>query len=71
MKKTIRETDRHRRLRAIGENLRRGDVTRIAALAGVTREWASYVLNGHEMSEKVLRAAEELIAERKQVNEIN
>lgn len=58
--------ERKERLRKISENLIRGDINRIAVRADVSREWVSRVLNGHVVSEPVLRAAEALLAERKE-----
>lgn len=52
------------RTRSVRKRLQKGDVSAIAKRAGVSRVWASYVLNGSAVSEKVLRAAEELISER-------
>ena len=57
------------RLRKIREGMVRGDVNRIAYLAGVSRFWATRVLRGQQTSEKVLVAAEQLIASRKAGNE--
>lgn len=51
-------------MRNVRKRLRGGDVNAVAKRAGVSRVWASYVLNGHKVSEKVLRVAEELVAER-------
>lgn len=57
------------RLEAIRTHLKRGDKKRIAELAGVHRVWVSYVIEGRGVSEPVLRAAEQIIAEReKQTN---
>ena len=53
------------RLRNIRSEMIRGDVNRIAEMAGVSRFWATRVLRGREKSEKVLLTAEELIASRK------
>lgn len=53
------------RILEIRKNLHRGDINAVASRALVSREWVSRVLNGAYVSEKVLRAAEELIAERK------
>lgn len=52
------------RTRSVRKRLQKGDVSVIARRAGVSRVWASYVLNGSAVSEKVLRAAEALVAER-------
>ena len=56
------------RLELIRENLKRGDKKHIAETTGVTPVWVSYVIMGKGVSERVLRAAEQLIAERKQTN---
>lgn len=58
--------ERSERIRRIYEKLVRGDINRIAARANVSREWVSRVLHGRVVSEPVLRAAEAMLAERKQ-----
>lgn len=50
----------------IRNNLKRGDIARIAQRMGVTRVWVSFVLNGRGVSEPVLTMAETLINERNQ-----
>ena len=65
MEKTLRGKKRKERIRRIRANLIRGDINMIAARAEVSRVWVSCVLGGEGVSEKVLHAAEELIAERK------
>lgn len=64
MGKTSKE--KRERLLRIRKSLLRGDIMRIAARAGVSRVWVSYVLHGKDTSEPVLRSAEALISERKQ-----
>lgn len=54
------------RRRHILDNLLIGDVKKIAKRMGVTPVWVSYVLHGKGTSEPVLRAAEALLAERKE-----
>ncbi len=71
MEKTIRDKRRIKRVRNIRTNLLRGDINTVAMRADVSRVWVSRVLNGKDVSERVLRAAEELIAERKQTKSIN
>lgn len=44
--------------------LKRGDKKKIAQRMGVDPEWVSRVIRGKGVSEPVLRAAEQLIAER-------
>lgn len=44
--------------------LKRGDKKKIAQRMGVDPEWVSRVIRGAGVSEPVLRAAEQLIAER-------
>lgn len=63
--------DKQKRLESISKGLIRGDVNRVAERAEVSREWASKVLNGRVTSEKVLQAAERLIAERASNKSIN
>ncbi len=58
--------EKRERLLRIRKSLLRGDIMRIAARAGVSRVWVSYVLHGKDTSEPVLRSAEALISERKQ-----
>ena len=58
--------EKRERLLRIRKSLLRGDIMRIAARAGVSRVWVSYVLHGKDPSEPVLRSAEALISERKQ-----
>ncbi|MDR0510894.1 MAG: hypothetical protein LBH06_07370 [Rikenellaceae bacterium] len=53
------------RLAIINAGLKRGDKKRIAEITEVHRVWVTYVLMGKGISERVLRAAEALIAERK------
>lgn len=57
------------RLKKIKEKLNRGDINALALRLGICREWVSKVLNGHGESQKVISAAEELIAERSQTKE--
>ena len=58
--------EKRERLLRIRKSLLRGDIMRIAARAGVSRVWVSYVLHGKDTSEPVLLSAEALISERKQ-----
>ena len=60
------ETVRKNRIIAIRESLLWGDIKKIATLAGVSREFASMVLNGRATSERVLIITERLIDERGQ-----
>ena len=64
MEKRLRDKERKMRILEIRKNLHRGDINAVASRALVSREWVSRVLSGAYVSEKVLRAAEELISER-------
>lgn len=56
---------RSERLRVIRKGINpsgdRGDITYLARKLETSRTWVSLVINGHGVSERVLRAAEELI----------
>lgn len=58
--------DKRKRLQVIRRSMKQHGLTvqLIAERADVSREWVSKVLHGHQPSEKVLRVAESLIAER-------
>ena len=61
-----------RRLEVIREDIKKiRGVSTLSRRLGVSRLWIYRVLDGEGTSERVLRAAEELIAERKRTETIN
>lgn len=65
-------TSQRKRRERIREQLREiKGFSATARRARVSRRWVHYVLDGEGVSERVLRTAEALIAERKQKQEIN
>ncbi len=61
------KVERARRLETIRQDIKKiRGVSALSRRLGVSRLWIYRVLDGSGTSERVLRAAEELIAERKQ-----
>lgn len=61
------ETQKQARLELIKSKLRRGDRSELARRLSVSRVFVSKVTHGHNTSERVLSAAEALIAERERL----
>lgn len=69
--KNYMETQKQARLELIKSKLQRGDRSELARKLGVSRVFVSKVTHGHNTSERVLSAAEALIAEREKELQTN